>query len=386
MDKKYNMLIPIAGRGQRFVDQGYKMPKQLIMVKNKHLIDWSLGCVDTSECNLIFAVRKEHVNDFAIDHVLKKKFGKDVKIVVVDKVTEGSVCTCLLARKYIDNDLPLFINTLDVYFDPVFDPSSIPEGLDGFILTFKANNPGYSYCQIEKGLVSRTVEKEVISENASVGIYGFRSGRLFIEYAEKMIMQGKKTNNEFYISPLYNLLIEDGLNVGQESVEKIYVIGTPEEKDFFVDNVILNLGEKPIAICCDHSGLDLKESAKSILEEEDLQYIDFGTYSEKDCDYCDFIHQATGHINNKICDFGIGFCRTGQGVNIAANKVTGIRSALVFNKYTAEFAIRHNCVNFFSISSKFVNKETFKDIVKILKDTTFDGGRHCSRIMKMEKE
>ena len=104
--KKYNLLLPIAGRAQRFVDQGYTMPKPLIMSKDKHIIDWSMSSIKTDECNIIFAVRLEHINNFSIDHILKEKFGHDIKIVIIDKVTDGSVSTCLLAKEYIDCSLP----------------------------------------------------------------------------------------------------------------------------------------------------------------------------------------------------------------------------------------------------------------------------------------
>ena len=63
MNKKYNLLLPIAGRAQRFLDAGYNMPKPLIMSKDRHIIDWSMSSVDLSDCNIIFAVRLEHVNN-----------------------------------------------------------------------------------------------------------------------------------------------------------------------------------------------------------------------------------------------------------------------------------------------------------------------------------
>ena len=83
-----------------------------------------------------------------------------------------------------------------------------------------------------------------------------------------------------------------------------------------------------------------------------------------------------------MCDFGIGFCRTGQGVNIAANKNKGIRSAMVIDEYTAEFCVRHNCANFFAIPSKYVNKKSLDKIVTTLGSNSFDGGRHMTRITK----
>ena len=83
MNKKYNLLLPIAGRAQRFLDAGYTMPKPLIMSKDKHIIDWSMSSIDTTECNVIFAVRLEHINNFSIDDILRKKFGEDIKIVSI---------------------------------------------------------------------------------------------------------------------------------------------------------------------------------------------------------------------------------------------------------------------------------------------------------------
>jgi ribose 5-phosphate isomerase B len=89
-----------------------------------------------------------------------------------------------------------------------------------------------------------------------------------------------------------------------------------------------------------------------------------------------------GSIANKTCDFALGFCRTGQGVNILANHLTGIRSALVIDEYMAEYAIRHNCVNFFAIPEKYVSEDMLDRMIKMWKKTTFDGGRHMTRMKK----
>ena len=104
--KKYNLLLPIAGKAQRFLDAGYTMPKPLILANHKHVIDWSLESVDYSDCNLIFIVRLDHIYNFSIDKILKQKFGDDIQIVVLDKITRGALETCVLAEQYIDNDIP----------------------------------------------------------------------------------------------------------------------------------------------------------------------------------------------------------------------------------------------------------------------------------------
>jgi RpiB/LacA/LacB family sugar-phosphate isomerase len=383
MSKKYNLLLPIAGKAQRFIDQGYTMPKPLIMVKDKHVIDMAVGSIDITDCNLIFAVRLDHINNFSIDAILKQKFGEDIKIVIIDKVTDGSISTCLLAEDLINNDTPLIIYTPDVYFQDQFDPNSIDSELDGFILTFKANSPAHSYVSLdENNLALRTAEKEVISSNAAVGVYYYKTGKMFVEYAKETLDKNIRTNGEFYICPMYNLMIRDAKKVSIQTVKKMHVLGTPPELEFFVNHVIPKFGDKPIALASDHSGYEIKESAKKVLANNNIPYIDFGTYTNKNCDYNEYIQAAIRSLQNDDCDFGIGFCRTGQGVNILANSIDEIRCALVRDDYTAEYAISHNCANFFAVPSKYVTEDALDSMVKIWKTTTFDGGRHMTRMKK----
>ena len=383
---KPNILVPMAGLGSRFIKEGFKVPKQIINIKDKHLIDISLDCLNYKDCNLIFVLRDEHVYNHHMDELLMKKFGDDISIVVLDQLTDGSVCSCLFAEQLIDNDAPLVIHTLDIEFRPVFDPH-IMETLDadGLILTFKSNSTNYSYAQLDKdGNVIKTAEKKAISPNACVGIYGFKKGSDFCKYAREMIERDLRTKNEFYISPLYNVLIEDGKKIVTEDVDKMHIFGTPDEYHFYKDNVVQKIGDKPIALCSDHSGFDAKETFKKILESNKLEYIDFGTILNKDCDYRDYIAQATKAIQENDCHFGFGFCRSGQGVNICANKYKGIRSALIYDEYAMEMSIRHNCANFFAIPSKNTDKETLELYLKIARENSFDGGRHQIRIQELE--
>ena len=384
---KPNILVPMAGLGSRFIKEGFKVPKQLINIKDKHLIDISLDCLDYEGCNLIFVVRDETVYNFHMDELLRKKFGDDIKVVILDKLTDGSVCSCLFAEEYIDNDAPLIIHTLDIEFEPKFD-SHLMNKLngDGLLLTFKSNSSNYSYAKVDKnGFVTETAEKKAISNNACVGIYGFKKGSDFCKYAREMIERDLRTKNEFYISPLYNLLIEDGKKILTEPVDKMHVFGTPDEFHFYKDNVTRRIGDKPIAICSDHSGFDAKEIFKKVLDDYGYEYIDFGTILKKDCDYRDYIAQAVKSIGDRDCDYGFGFCRTGQGVNICANKYKGIRSALIYNTFSMEMAIRHNCANFFAIPSRGIDYETLDRYLYLCLNHTFDGGRHQIRIQELEK-
>jgi len=387
MPKKYNLLIPMAGRGQRFVEAGYKVPKQFIYIGSTQLLDISLECFKLEECNLIFVVRDDQICNFNVDQILYSKYGDDIKIVVTDGLTEGSTCSCLLAEEYIDNDLPLFIHTLDIEFGPRVDPTQIANlDCDGLLLTFKSNSANYSYVDLDtEGCVQQTAEKKVISDRACVGIYYFKSGKLFCENAREMIERDLRTNKEFYITPLYNLLIEKNLKVITQNVEKMHIFGTPKEFEFYKNNVVKKFGEKPVALCGDHSGYNAKNKFKKAIEQAGIEVIDFGPHVTQDCDYKYFIEQAVTAKNDGTCDYILGFCRTGQGVNMCANKFTGIRSALIYDCFTAEMALRHNCANFFAFPDRlYESSEKVGEVLEILMTNTFDGGRHQARIQDLE--
>tara|TARA_X000001382_G_scaffold119233_1_gene99885 strand:- start:2178 stop:3332 length:1155 start_codon:yes stop_codon:yes gene_type:complete len=382
--KKYNLLLPIAGKAQRFLDAGYTMPKALILAKNKHVIDWAMDSVDIKDCNLIFLVRVDHIYNFSIDKILKQKFGDDITIIKLSKVTRGALETCTLAREHIDNDLPLIVYTPDVHFGPVFNPETISTDSDGFLLTFTANSPDHSYSEYGKdGIVTNVVEKEVISKEANVGLYHFKSGKIFLKYADEMISKELMYKNEFYIAPLYNLMIRDGLKITAANTEKMHVLGTPHQFEFFCKRVITRFGDKPIALASDHSGYVAKKQCKDILDNLAIPYIDVGTYTEKSCDYPDYVLQVTKLIESNDCSHGISFCRSGQGANITANKVDGIISALCFDEYTAEMSVKHNCANHFALPSKYMDKAKIQSILETLLKSTFDGGRHFTRLHKL---
>lgn len=382
--KKYNLLLPIAGLAKRFTDVGYRMPKPLILANHKHVIDWAMDSIKTDDCNLIFIVRINHIYDFSIDTILKQKFGDDITIVVMDHLTRGALETCYLAKDDMDHSLPLIIYTPDVCFEPQFDPDTIGDE-DGFTLTFRANSDDHSYClHDEDKNVSRVAEKEVISQQANVGVYHYRTTQLFLYYAEKALNEGYGiVKNEYYIAPIYNLMIEDGLNIKYDETEKMHVLGTPKTFEFFCDKITPRFGDKPIALSCDHSGFDTIQTLKKVLERHDVDYIDVGTYTKKSCDYYDYISQSLQLIQQKKCDFGMSSCVSGQGMNISANKADGIISAWVLDGWTAEMARRHNCANHYSLPGKYVDENKLEEIVTSLKNATFDGGRHFTRIDKI---
>ena len=228
---KTNIILPIAGHGQRFIDGGYETPKPLIEVDGKYLVEKSMESINTENSNLIFVVRQEHIDTFQIDEKLKDRFGEDIQIVSVDYTTDGAICTCLLAEELVNNDAPLAIFTPDCYFEPHINVSDIDEKYDGLVCVFESQSDAHSFVKLdENGFVTEAKEKEVISNNAVGGFYYFRTGKMFVDYANNMIQQeNMKSKGEYYICPVFNLLLEDGLKIGIDRNSKHIILGTPED-------------------------------------------------------------------------------------------------------------------------------------------------------------
>lgn len=246
-----NILVPMAGRGSRFLKESDKNPayavaKPIIKVDGEIMVKWALSSLRIKkEDNLIFLVLKEHVDEFQIDKILKDNFGGNIKVITVDKVTEGSACTALLAKKHINNEEPLIITDSDHYFDGkcIFNfIDSYKSKLDGVIPVFYANNSKWSFSRVNsEGFVIETAEKFQISKNAHVGAYYFSKGMDFVWAAEEMIEEQDKTNEEFFIAPVYNYLIRRGRRIRLIRPKFVHGLGTPEDLDKFL--IFLRRGE-----------------------------------------------------------------------------------------------------------------------------------------------
>jgi ribose 5-phosphate isomerase B len=139
-----------------------------------------------------------------------------------------------------------------------------------------------------------------------------------------------------------------------------------------------------ISLGADHKGYELKERIKKYLTDLGHQVTDFGTHSTESVDYPDFGFKVAESVAKAQSDFGIVFCWTGNGMNMVANKVKGIRSALCLNEEMAKLARAHNNANVLALSSKFVSEELAKRILDAWLSTEFEGGRHAKRLEKIE--
>ncbi len=138
-----------------------------------------------------------------------------------------------------------------------------------------------------------------------------------------------------------------------------------------------------IAIGADHGGFSLKEAIKEFLEAEGHLVVDVGTYSEESVDYPEYAYRVAVKVASGEVDRGIVMCGTGIGISISANKVKGIRAALVTNEYMAEMAARHNDANVLAMGGRVITPEIGKRLVRIWLETPFEGGRHRRRVDKI---
>ncbi len=135
-----------------------------------------------------------------------------------------------------------------------------------------------------------------------------------------------------------------------------------------------------IALGCDHGGYAIKEAVRGYLEESGIEYKDFGTYSEESVDYPIYAKKVAESVACGECEKGILCCGTGIGISIAANKVKGIRAAVVTNEFCAEMTRRHNDANILAMGGRVINEKQAVDFTRIFLETPFDGGRHINRV------
>jgi len=249
--KKLNIVVPMAGRGSRFQQEGYTFPKPLIDIKGKPMIEVVINNLRPScDHKFIFIAQKEHCEKYDVYNVLKRATNNNFELIQIDGMTEGAACTVLTAVQHINNDDDLIIANSDQYITGGIDDfitfarkTSAGRQKDGLIMTFAASHPKWSYARTDKtGRVLEVAEKKVISPHATVGIYHFKKGSDFVKGAQNMIKKGIRHNNEFYVCPVYNELIIDSKDIFINSIDikRMHGIGTPEDLNAFIQKIDRN--------------------------------------------------------------------------------------------------------------------------------------------------
>lgn len=137
-------------------------------------------------------------------------------------------------------------------------------------------------------------------------------------------------------------------------------------------------------IATDHAGFSIKAKVIKILQAKNAEVIDLGTNDEKRVDYPDFAHKVANALLSDVGSFGIVICGTGIGISIAANKHKGIRAALCHDAYTAKMARAHNDANILAFGERVVGLGVVESMIDAFVNTEFEGGRHQSRVEKIE--
>ncbi len=235
-----NLIIPAAGLGSRFANAGWKIPKPFIDVSGVPMVKHVINSLSNESTKSTIILRKEHIDMFpSIAADICRSVDNTVE---TEMVTEGTICTVLLARNFFDKNTPLMIANSDQYVN--FDVRSfvndcVKRKLDGSILVFRnpEKNPKWSFVKQDKdGLVIEVAEKKPISDLATVGIYFFSSGSQFVRGAIDMIAKNIRVNGEFYTCPVYNELIASGAKIGVYEIPStsMFGLGTPEDLKKFL--------------------------------------------------------------------------------------------------------------------------------------------------------
>ena len=235
-----NFLITMAGEGRRFREVGYELPKMLIEAKGKTLLEWSIDSLPLNLCTrLIFVGQQKHEDEFQLSKKVISIYGNRVRSLhfkFIDKLTRGQSETACLAKDLIDLSKPLLIFNIDTQFSSsTLEKNLLKKNIDGVLGAFYSEEPRFSFAALnDKGFVTKTAEKEVISSNALTGLYHFTYPQDFFDAAGSAFAKNETTKGEFYIAPLYNHLIEKGRKLIVDVADEVNILGTPEELNLFL--------------------------------------------------------------------------------------------------------------------------------------------------------
>lgn len=260
-----NIVIPLAGEGKRFSSKGIDVPKPLILVNGKTLIEHA---VETLGINgrYIFITKKYKNKDYndQLSRILKSLKPDSIEIQLEQK-QRGASDAALYAEKYIDNNDHLIIANCDQRMSwngKQFIEDVEYTNADGSVVTFKATDPKHSYVEIINGKVVRIVEKDPISDDALIGIHYWNKGSDFVWTAKKLLEDDLA--DEVYISQTYQLLVDAGKHIEAYPIpNNEYInLGTPEDVEIYIGKVKEFYTEKPRTIFCDIDGTIIKHVHK----------------------------------------------------------------------------------------------------------------------------
>lgn len=236
-----NILFPIAGRGERFKSHNYNIPKPLVMVSGKTLLEHSISTLDLPGTYIFVTLKYQ--NDLFNKQIQEIIYTlqPSSRIISLDSPTNGMAETSLGAESFINNEEELIITNVDQYLSwnsAEFLKFVRNADVDACVSTYEHDDieleksSKYAFVKLDSdGNAVEFQEKFAISEHAMNGIYYWKYGKDFVDSAKKMILDNIKVNNEFYVSPSYNYMIRDGKKIKAYKMQKneYCSLGSPEE-------------------------------------------------------------------------------------------------------------------------------------------------------------
>jgi NDP-sugar pyrophosphorylase family protein len=229
------IIIPMAGNGNRFAQQGYRDPKPFINVNGKPMIRQVVDHLGLQSYEHIFLCRTSHLENYSMSTIF---YDIKFQIVKIDTLTEGAAISVSMAKNYIDPDEDiLIVNSDQLLHYNLNDINAVRNSdVDGCIWCFKGTGTNWSYARLnEHNNVVEVAEKRQISEYATGGMYYWRSMRTFLESTRRMVAANDRTNNEFYVAPVYNYINSDS-KVIIKMLDKVEQLGTPGELSLYLNH------------------------------------------------------------------------------------------------------------------------------------------------------
>lgn len=232
-----NIVITMAGRGSRFFEAGYTVPKYEIMAHGHSLFAWSMQSLRnflTPASRVVFVCLAENNStDFVLDQCRVLGLGK-ANIVELDRLSDGQATSAYLAREYWVGDAPLLIYNIDTYVNPrSLHPAQIRSGSDGWVPCFQVAGDHWSF--VKPGADNWAVdvtEKRRISAYASIGLYWFSRAEQYVDaYQQFFADPANLVSRERYVAPLYRHFIRAGCKISFSDIPvgDVHVLGTPAE-------------------------------------------------------------------------------------------------------------------------------------------------------------